>query len=468
MDPKRKVAIIGAGPGGIETARELARSKFGDSLEITIYEQGKKIEDRTCPANGSGKECIRCQPYCHIRSGEGGAGLKSDGKLIYHPSRDNNLLELCNKPEPGRLGEQELKQIIDNRIESEFQKRGIPTEKRNLKAEQEMLEKAAQYGIEFIPAKQTHVGSDRLPKIMQEIVSDLEKKVKINTQEEIVDFKDNVLISNKGEHNFDYLVFATGRNGLFERLVDKKGIDYIFNPVDIGIRVEVPAEVMKRACEISWDFKAKIITPTYQDEVRTFCVCPNGYVTQETHKDFCLVNGEAKNAQKSKNTNFAFLVKYRPTAPVTSGNELGRIIAQKAGKFWDGKIGLQRLGDLRRGQRSTWDRINKYSNPKPTLLDVCPGDLGSGLDYRNMLDILEGFEILNHILPGVNQDSTLLYAPEIKFHGIQIVPQDNYLQTNIPYVYAIGDGAGTSRGITGAMLSGIIAARGIIRDLKEN
>lgn len=443
---KPKVVIVGAGPAGLFAAREL-RGK----ADIIIIEQGKKIEKRECYISSEGK-CRKCKP-CDKIYGIGGAGLLTDGKLLFHTRTGTNLPEL--------IGIKKTRELVD-KTQKIFEEYGVKLDERNFKAEEEMKTKAAQHGIEYIPTDQAHIGSDRLPNIMKKFVSDLEAE--IITGEKAVDFDGKKLICENKTYDFDYLLFGTGRDGPLEKIAKKHNMQYEYNPVDIGVRVEIPAEIMKKACDISWDFKARMLTSTYEDPIRTFCVCPNGFVGKEEHNNYCLVNGESRKDEKSDNTNFAFLTHWRPKDPVESGNVFGEIIAEKAAKIWAGKPGIQRLGDLRRGRKSTWERIEKYNEPKPTLRDVTPGDLGSGIEYRFLLNILEGLEILNKIIPGVAQDSTLLYAPEIKFHGIKLLT-DPYLQTNIPGVYVGGDASGYSRGIIGAACTGLLAAEGILREL---
>jgi hypothetical protein len=54
-----------------------------------------------------------------------------------------------------------------------------------------------------------------------------------------------------------------------------------------------------------------------------------------------------------------------------------------------------------------------------------------------------------------------MYYPEIKLYGNRPRFMDENFQAR-PGIYLIGDGAGTSRGITAAWASGIRAARGIV------
>ncbi|MBW3016776.1 FAD-dependent oxidoreductase, partial [Candidatus Woesearchaeota archaeon] len=324
---------------------------------------------------------------------------------------------------------------------------------------------AAKAGIEYIPAKEAHIGSDKLPALMKRIVADIQKNATIVTEQEVTGFDDGI-IAGDNVYKADHYILATGRagSGTLEKIIEQLNLTHSYNPVDIGVRVEVPKEIMEEVCAVSWDFKARMRTSTYEDEVRTFCVCPQGFVSREDHNGFCMVNGHSlsKQGAQSDNTNFAFLVTYRLTEPLKDGDLFGKEIARKATFIGDGKPILQRLGDLRRGRRSTWERINKFHRPVPTLTDVNPGDIGSAMEYRFVLDVIEGLEKLDEMVKGVANDSTLLYCPEIKFHGKRFTT-DEYLETNKKGVYVAGDGSGWSRGIVGAACCGLLAAEGIMR-----
>jgi hypothetical protein len=211
-----------------------------------------------------------------------------------------------------------------------------------------------------------------------------------------------------------------------------------------------------------WDPKFHIYTPSYDDFVRTFCVCPRGYVVEETYEDDLLgVNGYSMRDTGSPNTNFALLTRVRLTHPLENTTEYGRRIAQLTNTLGGKRPILQRLGDLRSNRRSTWERINR-SYVEPTLKDATPGDITMAYPSRLVKDLLEGLEMLDRVMPGVSSDSTLLYAPEIKFYAMRI-QTNRQLRTAIPNLYVAGDGSGVSRGIVGAAATGIIAARGIVK-----
>jgi len=423
-----KVLVVGAGPAGLFAAYELA-----SSCDITIFEQ-----------NG------------HI----GGAGLHSDGKMNFHPQIGGNLLEFV--PEQNALNALE-------RIKQTFKGYGMEEVGNDWEKLLELERRATTAGIKFIPIRQNHVGSDYLPKVMNNFKIDMEKKgvkFKLNTKVLDLDSKNGKIIAktDKGIEEADYIVLAPGRAGslwLIE-MAKKLGLEMHFNPVDIGVRVEVLNDILKEIVRDyqCWDPKFHIRTHHYDDHVRTFCVCPYGFVVKEFYeKDIFGVNGHSMRDKKSNNCNFALLVRTRLTEPLENTTEYGRSIAKQTNTLGGGKPILQRVRDLRMNRRSTWERIGK-SYVDPTLKDVTPGDISMAYPYRTVTDILEALDKLEKVVPGVGSDSTLLYAPEIKFYSMRI-ETNKTLQTAVPNIFVAGDGAGISRGITIAAATGMIAANGI-------
>jgi len=438
---KKKVLIIGAGPAGLFAAFSLAKK---NKFEITIFDQGPDMKKRLENKNGV--------------IGFGGAGLFSDGKLNFSLDIGTNLGEI--------ISDKEHLSLI-NEVERIFAKYGGMdfTESKETRNKRSILEKeAAQKGIRFLPTKMAHIGSDFLPEIINKIVSDLkEKGVNLIAETQVRSIEANKIITDKKEYIYDYLILAPGRSRALwlETMAQDMGIEYKYNPLDIGVRVEVSSEIMEDVCQIEYDPKFHIRTPTYDDQIRTFCTCPRGYIATEEHKNFILVNGYSNRGRKSENTNFAFLVKVDLTEPLENTNLYGQAIAQEMTTIGGGKPILQRLGDLCSGQRSSWSRINK-SHLRPSLMDVTPGDIAMGMPYRFVKDVIEGLEMLDKLIPGVANKGTLLYAPEIKLHGLKILT-DGLLQTNIKNIFVAGDGAGLSRGIVGAATSGLQAAKGILK-----
>jgi uncharacterized FAD-dependent dehydrogenase len=235
-------------------------------------------------------------------------------------------------------------------------------------------------------------------------------------------------------------------------------------PIDIGVRVEVPATVYETVTKVSRDPKFHIQTKTFKDFVRTFCTNERGWVMEERYDNHVGVNGQSLRGKKSPNTNFALLAHIELTQPVTDTTAYGRSIAYLATTIGGGRPLLQRLGDLRAGRRSTWERIGQGS-VVPTLNSVTPGDISMALPGRIVTDILDGLERLDKVAPGVASDSTLLYAPEVKFYAMKI-KVDRNMETNVPNLFVAGDGAGLSRGIVAAAATGLLAARGILKKVQ--
>lgn len=262
------------------------------------------------------------------------------------------------------------------------------------------------------------------------------------------------------------VVVAPGRTGAkwVQDLADKYKIDYISKSIEIGVRVEVRKEVLEQICSVIYDPTIFIKTKTYGDEIRTFCTNPGGFVAKENYYGYICVNGHSLKEIKSNNSNFAFISKVTLTEPVTNTREYGESIAKIANVLGDSKPIIQTLKDLKSGRRSNWGRINKLFI-EPTLKDCVAGDLSLVLPHRIILNILEGLEKLDQIIPGVNNDETLLYGPEIKFFSNEITTNNKFKLENFD-VYFIGDGAGKAGNIVTAAATGLVAARDILKRIK--
>jgi len=447
------VVIIGAGPAGLFAAYELVKNS---SIKILIIDKGKDINNRKCASLSEFQRCLKCQP-CNILCGLGGAGGLSDGKLNLKPDVGGNLEEFVSKEEADNL----VKQIDDI-----FLKHGASSRLYGQNSH-ELQRKAAESGLEFIPIPQRHIGSDKLPEVMTSIKNYLTNHgVEFWLNTNVIDIEKNnnynIILEDNRILEAKYLIVATGRSGAewITSIANKLGINTRFAAIDIGVRVEVPAVVMENIVEYAWDPKFHIYTKKYDDFVRTFCTCPYGFVVMEDYGDFIGVNGHSSNTEKSENTNFAFLTRVELTEPVENTTRYGKSIAKLATTIGGKMPIIQRLEDLRNGHRSTASRIEK-SFVKPTLKHATPGDISMAMPHRIVENVIEGLEQLDKVIPGVNSDSTLLYAPEIKFYSMRFLVDKN-LETNISNFFAAGDGAGLSRGIVASAATGIIAARGIL------
>jgi uncharacterized FAD-dependent dehydrogenase len=260
----------------------------------------------------------------------------------------------------------------------------------------------------------------------------------------------------------EFVVVAPGREGALwlERQAKSLGLSLLKNPVDIGVRVEMPATVLEPLTEVIYEPKLIYHTRKFNDRIRTFCVNPYGEVVKENVKGVWIVNGHSYANKKTENTNFALLVSTHFTEPFDEPHLYGRYVARLANLLGKGVI-LQRLGDLQAGRRSNPSRVRR-GRVKPTLSDAVPGDLSFALPHRYISDILEMLKVMDKVAPGVNSPHTLLYGVEVKFYSRQLHLNNN-LETEIENLFAIGDGAGVSRGLIQASASGIIAAREILK-----
>ncbi len=467
-----KIGIVGAGSAGLFAAYELGRAGLKD-VEITIFEQGPEVDKRYCPMN-EGLACQLCSP-CKIMSGVGGAGVYSSGILNLHKHIGGDLESLSER---AGLNVDDLIQEIDNF----FLENGAPTELfdpyRNEERLKELLRKCASVDIKFIPVKQRLLGSKNTPMVIKSIQKNLENNydVKIIPNQKVYSFDENKKLYFEKDVNgnslkFDYLLLCPGRSGMvwLAKQCERLGIKTFYEPLDIGVRVEVPSIIMEDICEnIQRDPKFHIITPTYKDFVRTFCVNHRGFVVKETYEGkIAGVNGHQITMNgDSENTNFAFLIRQKLTAPLEDTTEYGLSISKQTSILGGYKPLIQTLGDLRSGHRSRKALIER--NPvQPTLKDATPGDIAMAYPYRFIMDILEGLEVLDKVIPGVNNNSTLIYAPEFKRSAKRIDVNENLESKKVKNLFFAGDGAGISRGIIGAAVTGIIAAKGIIKKIKN-
>ena len=444
IEMKYDVVIVGAGPAGLFSAYELITKN--KKLKIALMDKGPKVKTRFCPMNKNKTNCVNCNP-CRILSGYGGAGTFSDGKLNFIPKLGKSDLFKY-------MSQSQAEQLIDD-TEKIFTQFGMDSDvfPSNLDEAMEIKRKVAIQGAKLLLIRQKHLGSDHLPEYIDAFSEFLENGY-------------DVLYNENQKIHAHKVIVAPGRTGAkwIQELADKYHIPYLSQSIEIGVRVEVRKEILEAITNIIYDPNIFIRTDTYGDQIRTFCTNPGGFVAKENYYGYICVNGHALKDVKSNNSNFAFISRVHLTEPVTNTRLYGESIARIANVLGDSKPIIQSLKDLRRGRRSTWHRINQ-GFVEPTLKDCVAGDLALVLPHRIITNILEGLEKLDKIIPGVNNDETLLYGPEIKFFSNEI-ETDNHFKLKNEDIYFIGDGAGKAGNIVVAAATGLVAARDILEKEK--
>lgn len=450
------VIIVGGGPAGLFAAYHLSEHT---KLKILLIERGKPPLKRTCPISDQG--CMHCRP-CNILCGIGGAGLFSDGKLNFiHKLGKTDLTQFLSAAEATRLIDET--EAIFNRFGMDGQV--FPTD---MEAARNIRKEARKNGIDLLLIRQKHLGSDNLPRHIAAMAQYIEDKgVSVHHSETVGDIvvedgRVTGVTTKRGAYRAASVILAPGRAGA-EWVADiaaRNGINVSQRGIEVGVRVEVHNEILQDLCRIIYDPTFFIRTSKYDDQTRTFCTNFGGFVALENYQDFVCVNGHALMDRKSDNSNFAFLSKVVLTDPVEDNQAYGESIGKLATLIGGGKPILQRYGDLKRGRRSTWNRI-RNSYIEPTLKNVVCGDIAMALPERILTNLIDGLEQLNQIVPGVTNDETLLYAPEIKFFATQ-VETDSRLETPIRGLFVAGDGPGVAGNIVSAAATALIAAKEII------
>lgn len=464
MDTARShydVIVVGAGPAGIFAALELVRR---NGASVLIVERGPDITRRGCPARKTGV-CAGCEP-CDITCGWGGAGAFSDGKLTLSPEVGGWLDRF--------VGKERLTGLIKY-VDGVWLEYGAPEEVHGGGGEESerIRTEALRHGMTLMESPVRHMGTERSYDILTRMRAELESQIEVLSEcrvDRILTEKTRggsapratgVVLQDGTQLTADAVVAAPGRDGAAWLVEECKrlGIGLRTNPVDIGVRVETAAAVMEPLTAALYESKLIYYTPSFDDPVRTFCMNPYGAVSLENYGDVVTVNGHSYAGFKTDRTNFALLVSTDFTEPFDDPIAYGKSIARLANLLGEDII-VQRLGDLHQGHRSTVERIRR-GTVQPTLEGATAGDLAFVLPYRHLQDILEMLAAMDNLAPGVNGRDTLLYGAEVKFYSAR--PElDEGLQTPVADLYAVGDGAGITRGLVQASAAGVLAARSIL------
>ncbi len=449
------VVIVGAGPAGIFAALALAEES---DLRVAILDQGPDGTRRRCPMREEGTACRHHVP-CALVSGWGGAGAYSDGKLNLSLDVGGHLADYVGREEGERLVQE-----VD-RVYCHF---GAPERVYGGDEDyaEELKSRALRAELELIVTRIRHLGTDRCPEILGRMREALDGRVDVfpNTQATEVVARDGRLGGvAAGERQFTsrHVILAPGRQGAawLATQANALGLERLRNPVDVGVRVEVPAAVMEELTSRLYEVKLRYYSKSFDSLVRTFCMCPHGEVVTEHHNGIITANGHSYEDRQTGNTNFAVLVSSTFTEPFKEPIAYGQYIARLANLLGEGVL-VQRLADLRAGRRSTHDRL-EHSTIRPTLMDATPGDLSFVLPHRHLSSILEMLGAMESIAPGVAGRHTLLYGVEAKFYSSRLSVDENF-ETALPGLFGVGDGAGITRGLVQASASGIVAARAIV------
>ena len=449
------VIIVGAGPGGIFAAWEFANAE--KPMKVAVLELGKPLQQRRCPIDGKKiKSCVKCKT-CSIMSGFGGAGAFSDGKYNITNQFGGTLYE--------HIGKQQAIELMQY-VDAINMSHGGEGTRLYTTANSDIKRMCLENGLHLLDAQVRHLGTDKNYVVLENLYDELKEKVdfRFETAVTAIEKIDGgyELFFEGGSLTCRECIISVGRSGSkwMETVCSSLHIPTKSNRVDIGLRVELPAEIFAPLTDKLYESKIVYRTQKFEDMVRTFCMNPHGVVVNENTNGIVTVNGHSYDdpARHTANTNFALLVSKHFSLPFKDSNGYGESIARLSNMLGGGVM-VQRFGDLVRGRRSTETRIAE-SFVTPTLA-ATPGDLSLVIPKRILDGIIEMIYALDKIAPGTANDDTLLYGVEVKFYNME-VDIDERLETCSKGLYVIGDCSGVTHSLSHASASGVHVARRIL------
>lgn len=459
MDNKKyDLILVGCGIANIMCALECLKKK--PDMNILMLEKGNSITKRSCPKAKVGR-CINCKP-CQITTGFAGAGCFSDSKLTFSSEVGGTLIDY--------IGDTKFDELIA-KVDSVFTEYGGDENVHyNEEYANSLQYECSKYGMKLVKSKIRHLGTDGSYKVMlnmyDKLMSHSNVTILCNTEVVDVNLDEKIVYTTNGTYAGKHISIAVGRYGSewLRGVCMKNGIKLINGEVDVGVRVEVPNAVTDDVTKNLYEFKM-INYSDSDNKVRSFCVNPGGFVTQENYDNgIACVNGHSYLDKKSLNTNFALLVSSHFTDPFNEPIKYGQRVCEIVNMLADGKPMVQRLIDLKNKKRTTKDRLARLSIT-PTLKDAEPGDLRYALPANILDSIVQTLDNMANVIPNINGKNTILYAPEVKFYSSKIELNKNLQCDKFEDVYFLGDSSGVTHGIIQSAMSGVYAAQQIVNKL---
>ena len=417
------VIVVGAGPAGLFASLTLLEK----GLKPVVIERGKGSGERKrdlAVLNREGR--LDCES--NYAFGLGGAGAFSDGKLFTRSVKRGDVSKV-------------LALLVQHGASNEILR---------------------------------HIGSDKLPSVVENIRKTIEKyggEVHLRTRVVSLLRKDEKVTGvtcADGRVFHGPVILATGHSaGDVYSFLQKDGFALEAKDVAIGVRLEHPQALIDRMQYHSTEGRGKylpaasykFVTQTSGRGVYSFCMCPGGIVVPAATEDGHLaVNGMSPSARGSFWANSGIVVQLRVSDLEHQDTfAMLRYITNIERKCYN-------PGFRAPAQRMTDFLQNRLSSSLPRSSYI------PGLEMMRMDDVLPSL-IAGSLRSGIEDfvrmsrgrfltDEALLIAPETRTSSpVRILRDENFCQ--VEGLYPCGEGAGYAGGIVSAALDGIAVAHRI-------